>query len=55
MMEISATVRSYKNDTENIADASNRLLTTTKEFDQITVNLRQLTENLDKQINDVQI
>lgn len=55
MTEISATVASYKNDTENIAHASERQLTTTEEFDQITVNLRQLTEDLDKQINDVQI
>ena len=55
MTEISATVASYKNDSENIAHASERQLTTTEEFDQITVNLRQLTEDLDKQINDVQI
>lgn len=55
MMEMSESMANYKMNTENIASAAQRQLSTAKNFDIITVNLRRITEGLNEQINTVQI
>ncbi|MER2192766.1 MAG: hypothetical protein ABS951_17565 [Solibacillus sp.] len=48
-------VRSYRGDTENIASAVDRQLHTVEDLKDITVHMRQLTDNLNRQIADIGI
>ena len=53
--EMAAAVASYRADTENIASAANRQLSMAVEFKKVTADLRAVTDNLNRQIKDVQL
>lgn len=55
IVEMTSAVTSYRSDTENIASAADRQLDMAEDLKGITVHMRQLTENLTRQIKDVQI
>ncbi|MER1985570.1 MAG: hypothetical protein ABS948_06725 [Solibacillus sp.] len=55
IIEMTTAVRSYRGDTENIASAVDRQLHTVEDLKDITVHMRQLTDNLNRQIADIGI
>lgn len=55
IVEMTTAVTSYRSDTENIASAADRQLGMAEDLKTITVHMRQLTENLNRQITDVSI
>lgn len=55
IVEMTTAVTSYRGDTENIACAADRQLDLAKDLKNITVHMRQLTDNLNRQITDISI
>ncbi|MEK4427029.1 methyl-accepting chemotaxis protein [Solibacillus sp. FSL K6-1523] len=53
--EMTMTVAGYRGNTENIIIAADHQLSTAEDFNKITIAMRKLTENLNKQIMDVQV
>lgn len=55
LSEMTSTVEGYKIKTENIATDAQHQLDTAQEFNQITVKIRSLTEDLNGRINEIHI
>lgn len=55
IIEMTTAVTSYRGDTENIACAADRQLDTVEDLKNITVHMRRLTDNLNRQITDISI
>lgn len=55
LKEMTSTVEGYKIETANIATDAQHQLETAQEFNQITVKIRSLTEDLNGRINEIHL